>query len=169
MKRHIDIKSAALGGLLATGLLLLAGATGDPSLVVGRFQIACTDSICYLLDTATGQVWESRDAGFKAPKLPVASPAKPPGTLMPGTEGFVGQWHSDHPEEDDLRLGLETDGRALATEGDRRYEGHWHVEGRRIFVTIDDETVTGEIASDGRLVLWEEGDEDERIPFRRVQ
>jgi hypothetical protein len=34
---------------------------------------------------------------------------------------------------------------------------------------IDDDTVTGRIDADGRLVLWEQGDEDDRIPFTRIE
>jgi hypothetical protein len=169
MKRHIDVKSAGIGAVAGFAFMLLAGATAERSLVVGRFQIACTDSACWLVDTATGQVWYQGDPGFKAPKLAVVPAAQVPEAVPAGAEGFVGQWHSDHPDEDDLGLRLEADGRALATEGSRRYEGRWRVEGGRIFVTIDDETVTGEIGADGRLILWAEGDEDERIPFRRIQ
>lgn len=169
MKTRIDIKSAVVGGLLVAGLCLLAGASGGLSAMIGRFQIACTDSVCYLVDTATGQVWDHGDPDFKSPKLPGAAAAKTPRAPMAGSEAFVGLWQSEDPDEDDLGLRLEADGRALATEGSNRHKGKWRVQGGRIFITIEDETVTGEIAPDGRLILWEEGDEDERIPFRRIQ
>ena len=166
MKTRIDTKSVLIGGMVAVGLCLLAGAAGSSGGPgpIGRFQIACTNTMCYLVDTATGQVWDRGDRDFKSPKL------QDQRTVVTGeATDFVGQWHSDHPDEDDLGLRLEADGRAVATEGDRRHEGAWRVEGTRIFITIDDETVTGEFDSTGRLVLWEEGDPEEKIPFRKVQ
>ena len=166
MKTRIDRKSVLIGGMMGVGLCLWAGAVGssDGPGPVGRFQIACTNAVCYLVDTATGRVWQSGDRDFKSPKL------QDHGAAVTGeATDFVGQWHPDHSDEDDLGLRLEAGGRAVATEGDRRHEGSWRMEGTRIFITIDDDTVTGEFDSEGRLVLWEEGDPDEKIPFRKVQ
>jgi hypothetical protein len=166
MKGHINIKSAAIGAAVVVSLLLVTGAVGGRGSlpVIGRFQIACTDSICYLVDTATGQVWMTGDRDFREPKL------KAPEPVMTGqAAAFVGHWASDDPEEEDLRIRLEPDGTAVASEdNDRRYEGHWRVEGARVVITIEDETITGELQPDGRLLLWEQGDEDERIMFKRV-
>ena len=166
MKTRIDMKSVVVGGMLAAGLCLLAGAAGSGGTPgpIGRFQIACTNTTCYLVDTVAGQVWQSGDREFKSPKL------QDQGAAVTGeATDFVGQWHSDDPDEDDLGLRLEADGRALATEGSKLHEGLWRVEGARIFITIEDETVTGELDPAGRLILWEEGDADERIPFRKVK
>ena len=159
---EIDMKSAMAGGILGTLLCLLVGAadhSGSPG-AVGRFQIACTNMVCYLVDTTNGQVWQSGDRGFKSPKL-----QDQPVALTGESADFVGQWDSDDPSEDDLTLRIEPDGEAIATEGSRQHEGRWRVEGTRIFITIDDETVTGEIVPEGRLILWEEGNDDDRIPF----
>jgi hypothetical protein len=166
MKTRIDRKSVLIGGMVAVGLCLLAGAAGssDAPGPIGRFQIACTNTACYLVDTATGQVWDHGDREFKSPKLQDQR-----ATVTGKATDFVGRWDSDHPEEDDLTIRLEADGRALASEGSRRHEGTWRVEGTRIFITIEDETVTGQLDSADRLILWEEGDPDEKIPFRKVQ
>lgn len=71
MKAHIDIKSAVMGGLLAAMVLLAAGAIRKASSgAIGRFQIGCTHENAYLLDTVTGQVWQSFEGGaFTSPKL----------------------------------------------------------------------------------------------------
>ncbi|MBN2128357.1 MAG: hypothetical protein JW741_02635 [Sedimentisphaerales bacterium] len=166
MKTRIDMKSVIIGAVAAVGLCFLVGATGsgDRPGAIGRFQIACTNTLCYLVDTATGQVWQSGDREFKSAKLQDRAAA-----VTGEATGFVGRWDSDHPEEDDLTIRLEAGGRALATEGSRRHEGSWRVEGARLFITIDDETVTGELDPAGRLILWEEGDPDEKIPFHKVQ
>ena len=166
MKTRIDGKSVIVGGMVAFGLFLLTGAagSGDGPGPVGRFQIACTNAVCYLVDTSTGQVWQSGERDFKSPKLPDQR-----APVTGEAADFVGRWDSDHPDEEDLTIRLEAGGRAIATEGTRRHEGSWRVEGTRIFITIDDETVTGQLDSAGRLILWEEGDPDEKIPFRKVQ
>jgi len=166
MKTRIDMKSVMVGGMLATGLCLLAGAAGsggEPG-PIGRFQLACTNTVCYLVDTATGQVWDHGDPRFKLPKL-----QDPPVAVTGEATDFVGRWNSDDPDEDDLTLRLEAGGRAFATDGTKRHEGRWRVEGTRIFITIDDDTVTGELDSADRLLLWDEDNADDRIPFRKVQ
>ena len=166
MKTRIDMKSVLIGGMAAVGLCLLAGAarTGNGPGQIGRCQIACTNTLCYLVDTATGQVWQSSNRDFKSPKLQDQRAA-----VTGEATDFVGRWDSDHPDEDDLTIRLEADGRALASEGSRRHEGTWRLEGTRIFITIEDETVTGQLDSADRLILWEEGDPDEKIPFRKVR
>jgi len=167
MKGQIQIKSAVIGAALVLALVLLAGATGSSGRlpVVRRFQIACTNMQCYLVDTATGQVWMQADHDFKEPKLeaPAATPA-----LTGDATDFVGSWASDDPQEDDLSIRLEPDGRAIASEDTKQYEGRWRVEGARVVITVEDESVVGELQPDGRLLLWEEGDRDDTIMFKRV-
>lgn len=167
MKGHIEVKSAVIGAVLVLALVLLAGATGSSGRlpVVGRFQIACTNTRCYLVDTATGQVWMDDATDFKAPKLD--APASTPALAGDATD-FIGQWASDDPKEDDLAIRLEPDGRAIASEDTKQYEGNWRVEGTRVIITVEDESVVGELQPDGRLLLWEEGDRDDTIMFKRV-
>ncbi len=252
------MKSAVIAVTLGISALLVAGVAGGghDAPVIGRFQIACTSTHCYLVDTATGQVWTSGEPGFRAPKLggtptvatteaqvfigrwvsddpnsnDVALHIRPGGLasatdsslrfegrwaiegthlvltiddemlvaeLLPdgrlsvkeeGGEGdgivlarapgsaveapepnaFVGRWVSDDLNEADLGLRIEPEGRAVGTEGDREYEGRWRLNGTRIMLTIDDETLAGELQPDGRLLLWEPGDEEKRIAFKRA-
>jgi len=55
MKTRIDMKSVIIGGMATVGLCLLARAAGSGGAPgpIGRFQIACTNTTCYLVDTAT--------------------------------------------------------------------------------------------------------------------
>jgi hypothetical protein len=166
MKGSIDLKSAAVGGVLGALLCLLAGVAGDGAReTVGRFRIACENNRAHLVDTVTGQVWRSTDRGFTSPKLthrPVVTAAE--------AGQYLGSWREQDTGGDDLTIRLDEGGRAYATEGDaQHHEGSWRVEGGRLFVTIDGERVLGELASDGRLYLWKEGKDDDRKLFRKVQ
>lgn len=70
MRRHVDTRTFVIGAVIAALVLLAAGAVRqDSSGEVGRFQVACTDSMAYLVDTTTGQVWRSVDRQFSEPKL----------------------------------------------------------------------------------------------------
>ena len=164
MKTQIDMKSAVVGAVLGVAVCLLAGVAGNRLReTIGRFRLACEDNRTYLVDTVTGQVWNSTSRDFRKPKL-IEMPAA---TALP--KEFIGQWRSDNPA-DDLGLRLDADGRVHATEGDtKRYEGMWRVEGDRIVIMIEDERLLGEIDPDGRLSLWEKGNENERKSFQRVQ
>ncbi len=59
MSRQIDIKSFIMGILVAACIGLVMGAgqysASSPN---GRFEIAVRDNHAYVLDSATGQVWE---------------------------------------------------------------------------------------------------------------
>lgn len=166
MRGQVDAKSAAVGAVLGISLLLLAGATSggrDETPVIGRFQIACTNTLCFLVDTATGQVWMTGDSDFRAPKLRDPSPA-----LTGEAQGFLGRWIADDPQSDNVDLQVEPDGRAVATDGSNRFEGRWRAFGTRIIVTMDDEVLAGELQPDGRLLLGELGQEGNRITLRRA-
>ncbi len=163
MNRFMNIKAVVVGVVLLTLLCLLTGAAGhEPLPQVGRFQIDCTNTSCYLVDTVTGQVWNNSHRDFYKPKLqppPVGPPAK--------AQDFIGQWRSD---EEDAILWLEKDGSARANADDKEHQGRWRVADGKIVVTIDDDTFNGEIAPDGALALWEEGfHSDGRVRFRRVK
>ena len=156
--------AAMLGALLFLAAPMAHAAEGHSDMpAVGRFQIACTDTLCYLVYTVTGQVWTSNDPEFHAPKLSGLVPAK---TDEP--QGYVGRWVSDDPDETDLGLRLEPDGKAVATEGSKRYEGRWRVDGTRLILNVEDESLAGEMMADGRLSLWEQDNADRRVAFRRA-
>jgi hypothetical protein len=165
MTVRIDPKSLLVGTALAGLLVLMVGAANEhTSPQVGRFRMACTNTRAYLVDTVTGQAWGSGTQVFSEPKLelkPVAIPAE--------AKGFVGRWVSADPDHDSLAVTLDADGSCAATDNGDAHSGWWRAEGGHIFITIDDESVTGQIDADGRLVLWEEGNEGDRIPFSRVE
>lgn len=163
MNRHSNIKTAAICMILLALLCLLAGAARKASsLQVGRFQMSHSSSGRYVIDTATGQVWSSGSREFYQPKLQL-----PPAGLAVKAQDFIGQWRSD---DEDATLWLEEGGAARATSDDKEYEGRWSVAGSQITVDIADETIKGEIAPSGRLILWEEdATDDTRVPFRRVE
>jgi hypothetical protein len=166
MKGAIDLKSAALGGVLGALLCLLTGVAGDGARqTVGRFHITCGNGSAYVIDTVTGQVWASSARDFASPKL-----AERPVVTAAEAGQYFGSWREQDTSGDDLTLRLEEGGRASATEGDaQHYEGSWRVEGGRLFITVDGERVRGELASDGRLFLWKEGKDDDRRVFRKAQ
>ncbi|MBN1358961.1 MAG: hypothetical protein JW993_00130 [Sedimentisphaerales bacterium] len=165
MRTRIDMKSAAAGAGLVALLLLLAGAAGggSESPPIGRFQIACTSTLCFLVDTATGQVWMMGDEDFRAPKL-----QGPSQEVAVQTNGFVGAWVAEDPNNNNVRLLLEPAGSAVATDGNGRYEGRWRLFGTRVVISIDDDVLTGELQPDGYLLLGEPGDEENRVRLRRA-
>jgi hypothetical protein len=71
MKHWSHIKSLALGLVLGVGGMMLLGAAKDDTPPVGRFQICSSDMAAYVVDTATGRVWQRSDSldQFKAEKL----------------------------------------------------------------------------------------------------
>ncbi len=164
MNKRIHLKSLLIAAASLALLLLLAGAAArSPQPQIGRFQIACTDSACYLVDTATGAVWHSGDRDFRRPKI---APVTEAGDLE--MKDFVGQWRSVS-DGGKVRLWLESDGTARA-ESPEPHEGSWRLAGDRILITLDeDQTITGYIDTLGNLVLWEEGHDDDRMSFEKVE
>jgi hypothetical protein len=79
MKVTFDLKSLLLGAVLTMFVLLAFGASLNDPPQVDRFRIATTANHVFVVDTATGQVWEqyvvprrdSRDQEFMAPRLPL--------------------------------------------------------------------------------------------------
>lgn len=187
MKWRVDIKSTVLGVGLGTGLCLLVGAARSELLgPVGRFQVSCYQNGAYLVDTVTGQVWLNNEREFRSPKLrlepPVESPAAAPSptTKAPAVEevkqtvpvatgpaAFLGRWVLAHPTEGQLGIQIDPDGRAVLTEGQKSWEAKWQLQDSRITITTENETVTAELDSEGRLLV-KEGD-NEPIPFQRAQ
>lgn len=170
MKGRIHVKSIVAGAGLAGLLLALAGAAGGGSSgnraaapASGRFQIACTNTLCYLVDSATGDVWMTGDPGFWESKLEVR-PTEP----GPVVQGFVGQWAADDPNSAGVTLQVEPDGSAVATDGVSRFEGRWAVEGTRMVLSLGDEAMLGEILPDGRLVVTEPGNAENRVTFKKA-
>jgi hypothetical protein len=167
MTVRIDPKSLLIGVALAGLLVLVVGVVSEHTRPqVGRFRLACTSTHAHLVDTMTGQVWSSERGytRFAEPKFalkPVAAPA--------GAKSFVGRWVSADPDHSGIAVSLDADGSCTATDNGDAHIGSWRAEGGRVFITVDDETVTGQIDADGRLVLWEEGDEADGIAFTRVR
>ena len=166
MKVFFDIRSLAVGGAVVGMVVLLAGAAGsDPLPQIGRYQIACTQTMCYLVDSMTGQVWSVSDRGFKDPKIKGRAVR-----TTEATKGYVGQWSGMTPDQEEVSIHLKADGLADAKDEDGKdYAGHWRVVGNRITLSIGGEDLTGEMSGDGQLILWAEGDEDERVIFQRVK
>ncbi len=56
--KTIDTKSLLIGLLFGVCILLALGAAGEKQGDVGRYQVASPDiNTCFVIDTATGQVW----------------------------------------------------------------------------------------------------------------
>ncbi len=86
MWKSMDLKSLLIGGL--TALLVMCAMGGWPegggaviynSDLFGRFTIVTRENCAYVLDTATGQVWDQissspRKEEFFAPKILFAEP-----------------------------------------------------------------------------------------------
>ena len=166
MKARFGIRSLVVGGVVVGMVVLLAGAAGsDPLPEIGRYQIACTQTKCYLVDSMTGQVWSSSGFGFTDPKIKgKAVRAREAAT------GYVGQWSGMTPDQSEVSIHLKADGLVHAKDDDGKdHEGHWRVVGDRITVSVDGEALTGRMSDDGQLILWEDGDEDNRLVFQRVK
>ena len=79
MKVTFDLKSLLVGAVLAVCVLLALGASLNDPPQVNRFRIAAGANHVFVVDTATGQVWEqyvvprrdARDQEFMAPRLPL--------------------------------------------------------------------------------------------------
>ena len=58
--KKIDIKSLLVGMILGVCVLLALGAATGKQADIGRYQVACPDnqSTCFVIDTATGQLWQ---------------------------------------------------------------------------------------------------------------
>ncbi|MBN1511591.1 MAG: hypothetical protein JXB13_06220 [Phycisphaerae bacterium] len=177
MTWRIHNRSLALGAVLGAGLCLLIGAAAREELPgpVGRYDIDCTQNGAYLVDTVTGQVWHNSEREFRLPKIgsglateapaPVRTPtARTPTARTPA--GFVGKWVLNHPTEGQLSIQIAPDGRAVLTEGDNSWDGKWRIEGNRITITTERESVTAELDSQGGLLVREGS--GEAIPFRRA-
>ncbi len=187
MAKRVDSRNVLLGVVLGGALCVLIGAAGGaPEGPVGRFQIACTQNGAYLVDTTTGQVWHNSEREFRPPKLRAEStPEKPPAgrlsepgipavqdrttesRVRTGSAGFIGTWVLTHPTEGQLGIRIEPEGRAVLTEGNKSWEGKWRIEGSRITLTTEQETVTAQLDDQDRLLV-KEGD-GEPIAFKRAQ
>jgi hypothetical protein len=65
-----------------------------------------------------------------------------------------------------LRIQIAPDGRATLTEGDNSWDGKWRIDGNRITITTERESVTAELDGQGGLLVREGS--GEAIPFRRA-
>jgi len=165
MNRRTNIKTVTIVIVLVALLCLLTGASRLASpLQVERFQIDCTDSSCYLVDTATGQVWRSSDRDFMSPKLDVQ-----PENVPAEVKNLLGQWKSTDKEGQEITLRLEVDGNARGVEKGKIHEGRWQTQGEKIVLTFDDDTLWGQIESDGRMTLWENDDDEDRLHLQKVK
>lgn len=72
MQFQLDSKSMLAGTIAGAGLIAALGAVQQPQPSFGRFMIESSgagNSRAYVLDSATGQVWESTSLGFHSSKL----------------------------------------------------------------------------------------------------
>jgi len=164
MNRRVKIRTAIVASISLAILCLLTGAaTNGPSPQVGRFQIDCTNTSCYLVDTATGQIWVSGSRDFYKPKIDTQSVE-----MKVEPKDFIGQWRAD---KEDVTLWLEEGGVARGSSDGEEHEGTWRSQGSRVFIMIFGSPIAGEIAPSGGLSLWQDegGDEGERVYFRKVK
>lgn len=189
MRGKIDMKSAVLGVGLGAVLLMLAGAAGGGSggNPVGRFQIACTSTLCYLVDTVDGEVWSTGDKGFWESKLGVSTaataqvpPVQPAQAAQPNEpvqevqpiqpangQGFVGRWVADNGDAN-VSLQIDADGTAITTDDVSHFQGTWNALGSQLIITVGNEILMASFMNDGRLLVTEPGNTDSRVIFRRA-
>ncbi len=162
MKVHVDLKSVVIGFLLAGVVFLgLGTARIGPREVVGRFQIACTDTLCFVVDTVTGQVWTSQQKEFLEPKIKTVAAE----IQAEAGKAFVGAWRTVDGQDPELTIRLDADGGVLATEvgDDDEYPGSWRMDGDRVVINVDEEEYTAEMTSGGRMILHERDGDDEYV------
>ena len=186
MRGKIDVKSLAAGAGLAALLLMLVGAAGGQNAggPVGRFQIACTTTICYLVDTVNGEVWSTGDKGFWESKLGVstatATPAQVPQAqpnipvpevqqIQPATgQGFIGHWVTDNADGGNVSLQIDADGTATTTDEISHFQGTWNALGSQVIITVGGDILMASLMNDGRLLVSQPGKAESRVIFRRV-
>lgn len=164
MKRF-DVKSLVIGGLVVGGACMVMGmvAAYEPAPQIGRFQIDCTQTTCYMVDTVTGQAWASHAAAFGKPKI--KGPEERTATAL---KGYVGRWVAVDPDQTEGAITFNADG-TLVTEDDEggdTYSGTWRVEGNCVRFDVDKEPFTGEISANGQLILWEDTETDDKLVFK---
>ena len=77
MKAVFDLRSLLIGAVLTVFVFLALGAARSDSFKVGRFRIEANEDHVFVVDTATGQVWEkfvaagqgTKSQDFMDPKL----------------------------------------------------------------------------------------------------
>jgi len=77
MQSKVEVRSVLFGVLLGVLLMASFGAVANPAGAPGRFVIETNEAHAFVLDTATGQVWEKftpssqgqTDNEFARPKL----------------------------------------------------------------------------------------------------
>jgi hypothetical protein len=165
MRASFNIRSLVVGGVVAGMVLLLAGAMStDPLPEIGRYQLSCTQNRCYLVDSMTGQVWPDRVTEFREPKIKSRAEK-----VDEAAKGYLGRWSGVTPDKEQLSLHLEADGFLHVKDKDgKEHTGRWRLSGDRIILSVDDETIIGQMSGDGRLIMWEEDNEDNRVIFRPV-
>lgn len=168
MRASFDIRSLVVGGVLVGMVVLLAGAVGtDPLPEIGRYQLSCTQKSCYLVDSMTGQVWHDRLDEFRERKIKSRT-AK----AKEAEKKYLGRWDGTTADQEQLSVHLKADGLLHLKDGkDKEYIGTWRLAGNRITITlsVNDSTLAGQLYGDGRLMLWQRGDEDSRVILRPVK
>jgi len=163
MTWRVDTKGVIVGGTLAVALTFVIGAVREePAGRIGRFQVAVGTGAAYVVDTATGRVWQRGQMGFLEPKLPVEIEAKTAieteATAAPrAARDFIGKWVQRHPTEGQISMQIQPGGTVVLTEGQRSWEAQWRMDGDRIVITTDDATVTAQINAEGQLLVSAEG------------
>ena len=184
MRSKIDMKSVAFGVGLGALLLILAGAANSRNGIgeIGRFQIACTSTLCYLVDTVNGEVWSTGDKGFWESKLGVATdvpsqvlpvqPTAPAQDVQPrqpaAEQGFVGRWVADNADSATVSLQINADGTAMTTDEVSHYAGRWNALGSQVVITVDSDILMGTLMNDGRLLVSQPGNDEYRAIFHRA-
>ena len=57
--KKIDLKSFVIGGLSGALVLMALGAASPSPGPIGRYQVSAGATRAYVVDTTTGQIWES--------------------------------------------------------------------------------------------------------------
>jgi len=163
MQRRFDLTSVIVGCALAGALCFAVGATRSSDCAdCGRFRLACTNLKCYLVDTMTGQVWNSNSGDFHTQKVKrIGYPA----------QRFAGEWQSDGSERE-VTLVLEDDGRAAVLyDGTTLREGAWRAIHGHVFIEPVGYCLR-EKDADGELTLQRKSvgrQGDTVVTFRKVK
>lgn len=170
---------AVISLLIAATAEAPAEAVGRYQLVTAPGTVYLVDSVTGQVWSAGSGLARDSDRDFKLPKRPgtvsrppvprvgaeVETPAvvpEPPATVQaprpavpPGPADFIGNWVLTHPTEEQLGIRIEEGGRSVLTEGSNMWEGRWRLEDGRIIISTENETVTGRLDAQGRLLVRE--------------
>lgn len=117
--------------------------------------------------TRTPTVETPRTPALETPRTPTIGTPRTETRPAPRPTGFIGKWILNHPTQGQFSIEIEPDGEAVLTVANQKSEGKWLLEGDRITITTDQDSMTAQLDDQGRLLVKQ--GESEPIAFQRSE